>query len=112
MGVHYVLGGSAGPRGEQGSPGPRGQPVSNKVAYELSIELYIDKGQPGENGIPGRSFTEEDVREICYNVLRGQLEELTARLQGPPGAPGNTGKRGPHGPQGNPGLCIDIVHQS
>lgn len=41
MGVHYVLGGGAGPRGEQGSPGPRGQPVSSESEIERPIELYI-----------------------------------------------------------------------
>lgn len=86
MGVHYVLGGGSGPRGEPGDSGPRGQ-----------------QGPPGENGIPGRSFSEEDVRDICYNVLRGQLEELTANLQGPPGPPG-VGKRGLIGPAGTQGL--------
>lgn len=41
MGVHYILGGGAGPRGEQGSPGPRGQSVSSSSEIELPIELYI-----------------------------------------------------------------------
>lgn len=66
------------------------------------------KGPPGENGIPGRSFSEEEVRDICYNVLRSQLEELTANLQGPPGPPG-VGKRGQAGPQGPQGKFTDCA---
>lgn len=86
MGVHYVLGGGSGPRGEAGEPGPRGQQVRRVLYYfQTFFIIIIVQGQPGENGIPGRSFSEEDVRDICYNVLRGQLEELTANLQGPPG---------------------------
>lgn len=81
------MGGGSGPRGEGGSPGPRGQP-----------------GPPGENGLPGRSYSEEDLRDICYNVLRGQLEELTANLQGPAGPAGQNGKRGPQGPPGEQGI--------
>ncbi|CRL08328.1 CLUMA_CG021352, isoform A [Clunio marinus] len=86
MGVHYVLGGGTGARGEPGPQGQRGQ-----------------QGPPGENGQPGRSFSEEEVREICYSVLRNQLEELTANLQGPQGPPGQPGKRGPQGSQGDQG---------
>lgn len=43
------------------------------------------QGAPGENGAPGRSISEDEIKDICYNVLRNQLEELTANLQGPPG---------------------------
>lgn len=43
------------------------------------------KGPAGENGVPGRSISEDEVREMCFNVLRSHLEVLTANLQGPPG---------------------------
>lgn len=86
MGVHYVLGGGSGPRGESGQMGPRGQPVNTGIIGKiLALNFDLFKGPPGENGIPGRSFSEEEVRDICYHVLRSQLEELTANLQGPPG---------------------------
>jgi len=39
------------------------------------------------NGSPGRSVSDDEIREICYNVLREQLVDLTANLQGPQGAP-------------------------
>lgn len=88
MGVHYVVGGGSGPRGEAGQQGPRGQPVRWDLfcfKNKLVKNMRFTQGQPGENGIPGKSYSEEDLRDICYNVLRSQLEELTANLQGPPG---------------------------
>ena len=44
------------------------------------------------NGSPGRSVTDEEIRDLCFVVLREQLVELTANLQGPQGQPGPIGK--------------------
>lgn len=44
------------------------------------------------NGLPGRSISDEEVRDICFLVLREQLIDLTANLQGPQGPPGPVGK--------------------
>lgn len=85
MGVHYIVGGGQGQRGEQGTQGPRGQQVICYHLFRFEIKRILKQGPPGENGIPGRSFSEDEVRDICFNVLRSQLEELTANLQGPPG---------------------------
>ncbi|XP_070500480.1 collagen alpha-1(IX) chain-like [Chironomus tepperi] len=88
-GIQYLVGGVRGPQGEPGTAGPRGAP-----------------GEPGMNGSPGRSVTDDEIRDICYNVLREQLVDLTANLQGPQGAPGQQGrpgKPGPPGPEGRQG---------
>ena len=86
--------------------------------FGVNCTCFI-QGAPGENGTPGRSIDEDEIRDICYNILRNQLEELTANLQGPPGktkikyslrvlhfwiqGPPGVGKRGLQGPPGSPG---------
>lgn len=63
-----------GPPGGDGPPGAPGSPGSQGLT-----------GQTGAPGMAGESFTEDEVRNICYAVLRDQLAELTATLQGPAG---------------------------
>ena len=50
------MAGSPGAPGRQGLPGRAGNP-----------------GEPGKAGRPGRSYSEDDLREICASVLRGRI---------------------------------------
>ena len=50
------MAGSPGAPGRQGLPGRSGNP-----------------GEPGKPGRPGRSYSEDDLSEICASVLRGIL---------------------------------------
>lgn len=53
-------------------------------------------------------MSDEEVRQICFQILREQLEDLVADLRGPPGPEGigKPGKPGPPGPQGLQGYII------
>lgn len=42
--------------------------------------------------MPGRSITDDEIRDICFVVLREQLTDLTANLVGPQGPPGPMGR--------------------
>ncbi|KAI1295464.1 Collagen alpha-1(XXI) chain [Halotydeus destructor] len=104
--------GMVGPAGKPGDKGPVGVPGAPGTPGQSG-----PRGQPGSSGLqgaPGRSFTEDELREVCAAVLREQLHELTNKLRGPPGPagrPGKTGRSSPgkpgppgmQGPQGLPG---------
>lgn len=51
----------------------------------------------------GRGVSDEEVRQICFQILREQLEDIVQDLHGPPGPPG-VGSPGRAGPPGNTGL--------
>ena len=52
--------------------------------------------------LKGRGVSDEEVRQICYQILREQMEDIVADLRGPPGPPGEgkSGSPGQPGPQG------------
>lgn len=79
---------------------------NNGYTCTCTVDLYplIIQGSPGVNGVPGRSVTDEEVAEICRLVLRENLEELTANLQGPVGLPGPLGPKGQIGQPGPQGM--------
>jgi collagen type IX alpha len=63
----------------------------------LSIANYtcyfiFKKGPPGVNGMPGRSITDDEIRDICFVILREQLTDITANLVGPQGTSGPPGR--------------------
>ena len=51
--------GPPGGPGRTGPPGAQGKP-----------------GDPGKPGRPGREYTEDDLREICASVLRGNYYKI------------------------------------
>ncbi|XP_065168716.1 collagen alpha-1(IX) chain-like isoform X2 [Atheta coriaria] len=103
------LSGERGPAGEMGPPGPSGFPgMPGKDGPQGVPGPPGQNGQPGLPGLPGpsgRSVGDADIREICLVVLREQLGDIVATLQGPPGPPGisKPGRPGPPGVQGPPG---------
>ncbi len=58
--------GMPGTPGGPGRSGPMGAPGKN--------------GEPGKPGRPGREYTEDDLREICASVLRGELAVRLLKL--------------------------------
>ncbi|KAF4013252.1 hypothetical protein G4228_004658 [Cervus hanglu yarkandensis] len=95
--------GLMGPLGPQGPPGDPGPP-----------------GTPGLDGKPGREFSEQFIRQVCTDVLRGPEGPPGISKEGPPGDPGLPGKDGDHGKpgiQGQPGppgicdpsLCFSVI---
>ncbi|VEN33654.1 unnamed protein product [Callosobruchus maculatus] len=98
--------GAAGERGPEGPMGPAGVPgKEGSPGVPGSPGQSGQPGLPGMPGPPGRSFSEDEVRNICAAVLRDQLADLADTLVGPPGPPGQSrpGKPGPPGDQGPPG---------
>ncbi|KAL4837858.1 hypothetical protein H8958_013776 [Nasalis larvatus] len=92
--------GPAGPKGQPGDPGPQ--------------------GPPGLDGKPGREFSEQFIRQVCTDVIRGPEGPPGISKEGPPGDPGLPGKDGDHGKpgiQGQPGppgicdpsLCFSVI---
>lgn len=60
----------------------------------------------------GRSISDEEVRQMCYQILREQMEDLVADLRGPPGPPGvgKPGKTGAQGIQGPIGSAMPEIY--
>ncbi|KAI4531343.1 hypothetical protein MG293_019201 [Ovis ammon polii] len=79
--------GLMGPPGPQGPPGQAGPP-----------------GPPGLDGKPGREFSEEFIRQVCADVLRGLPGRNGAKGSQGLGYPGAQGPPGPPGPEGPPGI--------
>ncbi|KAI4560513.1 hypothetical protein MJG53_017142 [Ovis ammon polii x Ovis aries] len=79
--------GLMGPPGPEGPPGQAGPP-----------------GPPGLDGKPGREFSEEFIRQVCADVLRGLPGRNGAKGSQGLGYPGAQGPPGPPGPEGPPGI--------
>uniref|UniRef100_A0A2K6FIR9 Collagen alpha-1(XXI) chain n=1 Tax=Propithecus coquereli TaxID=379532 RepID=A0A2K6FIR9_PROCO len=122
--------GIKGERGEKGEPGVRGAiGPKGESGVDGLMGPSGPKGQPGEigpqgppglDGKPGREFSEQFIRQVCTDVLRGPEGPPGISKEGPPGDPGVPGKDGDHGKpgiQGQPGppgicdpsLCFSVI---
>ncbi|XP_031639464.1 collagen alpha-1(IX) chain-like [Contarinia nasturtii] len=98
--------GEKGERGERGFPG---ESIIGQKGEPGSPGLIVTRTEGGEH-----QFGELQIREICGNVLKEQLDALKPQLigpigpPGPPGRPGNgrarPGPKGDRGDDGYPGL--------
>ncbi|VEN51634.1 unnamed protein product [Callosobruchus maculatus] len=90
------------PRKEEGKQQPqlrrrsRSVPAPSQEKSEITKMEDPDKSTV-QDPLQGRSFTEDEVRNICAAVWRDQLADLAGTLVGPPGPPGQSrpGKPGP-----------------
>ncbi|ELW65573.1 Collagen alpha-1(XXI) chain [Tupaia chinensis] len=117
-------------RGEKGDPGvrgaigPKGEPGLDGLMGPMGPQGQPGKagaqGPPGLDGKPGREFSEQFIRQVCTDVLRGPEGPPGISKEGPPGDPGIPGKDGDHGKpgiQGQPGppgicdpsLCFSVI---
>ncbi|XP_061084688.1 collagen alpha-1(XXI) chain [Conger conger] len=110
--------GEAGLRGQgghQGSPGMPGQVGPSGLRGPSGQVGPV--GPTGPTGRPGREMSEQQIRQICREVLRTEIPSLLGFSQsrgcdrcqsragapGPQGQPGSTGPRGLRGFPGMPG---------
>jgi hypothetical protein len=83
-----------GPKGEDGTQGPKGEPLRfDDLTEAQKLELKGEKGDKGEQGIPGPKG--EPFKYTDFT------EEQLAALKGERGEKGETGNLGPKGEQGD-----------
>ncbi|KAI3354733.1 hypothetical protein L3Q82_004566 [Scortum barcoo] len=99
--------GKKGDMGHTGAVGPRGFPGQDGLPGQ--------PGQPGYPGKPGKPPSDEQLLQLCTDVLRNELPALLQTLapparcehcqsvKGPPGEPGAPGPKGSMGIPGYPG---------
>ncbi|XP_035256143.1 collagen alpha-1(XXI) chain isoform X1 [Anguilla anguilla] len=104
--------GLRGQNGHQGSPGMPGH-MGPSGPRGLSGDAG-PVGPPGPSGRPGREMSEQQIRQICREVLRTEIPSLFGSRQprvcerchsraGSPGPQGPLGPAGPRGLRGFPG---------
>ncbi|XP_074640773.1 uncharacterized protein LOC141898651 isoform X2 [Tubulanus polymorphus] len=117
------LPGSPGPQGlagQPGMPGMPGRPGRDSYTYRTQNRrnYYSKFPDSSSNDTKGRSPSVEEIRKICYEILKEQAGDIIRGLrgprgpvgygrpgpQGPPGDPGQPGVIGPNGLQGEPGM--------
>ncbi|XP_039100249.1 collagen alpha-1(XXI) chain isoform X3 [Hyaena hyaena] len=106
--------GAKGERGEKGEPGIRGATgPKGESGVDGLMGPMGPQGQPGEtgpqgppglDGKPGREFSEQFIRQVCTDVLRGLPGRNGAKGNQGFGYPGEQGPPGPPGPEGPPGI--------
>ncbi|XP_032196193.1 collagen alpha-1(XXI) chain isoform X2 [Mustela erminea] len=106
--------GAKGERGEKGEPGVRGamgpkgesgvDGLMGPVGPQGQRGEAGPQGPPGLDGKPGREFSEQYIRQVCTDVLRGLPGRNGAKGNQGFGYPGDQGPPGPPGPEGPPGI--------
>ncbi|XP_012901332.1 collagen alpha-1(XXI) chain isoform X2 [Mustela putorius furo] len=106
--------GAKGERGEKGEPGVRGATgpkgesgvdgLMGPVGPQGQRGEAGPQGPPGLDGKPGREFSEQYIRQVCTDVLRGLPGRNGAKGNQGFGYPGDQGPPGPPGPEGPPGI--------
>ncbi|KAJ2941284.1 hypothetical protein O0L34_g3482 [Tuta absoluta] len=111
--------GPQGPPGEKGEKGEAGTPgLPGKDGLDGIPGAPGQRGPPGIPASPAQhvvqaSISESEVRNICEDLIRARLQELSASIvtstprlhvkRGPPGRPGPAGAPGTPGDPGTPG---------
>ncbi|KAJ8359993.1 hypothetical protein SKAU_G00165180 [Synaphobranchus kaupii] len=102
--------GDPGLRGQSGHQGSPGMPGQTGPSGPRGLSGGVGPvGPPGPAGKPGREISEQQIRQICREVLRTEIPALLGSSQ-PRGCdrchsrPGSPGPQGPPGPAGRYGF--------